>query len=97
MPALGDLLSDHDRRRLEHLADPNPGLAEAARAALAEAAGPGRLAWAAVAVALAKTRTPAEARAALTGMLEDGELRSVALSCLDTLASDPGTDREMPS
>jgi hypothetical protein len=55
VPALGDLLSDRDRQHLEHLADPNPDLAEGARAAAADSAGTGRVAWACVALVLDKT------------------------------------------
>lgn len=47
MASIADLLDPDDRQRLEHLADPspNPRLAEAARAAAADCAGPQRLAW----------------------------------------------------
>jgi hypothetical protein len=92
MPALGDLLSDRDRYRLEHLADPspNPRLAAAARTAVAASAGSGRIAWASVVMALDRTDSPGEARTVLAGMIEDDQLRNTALACLGSLTGDPG-------
>ena len=91
MPSVANLLDPADRQRLEQLADPNRALAEAARAAVAESAGTERLALAAVAVG--KTRTPAEARTALVGMIEDDQLRAAALGCLAALCQDDTTTR----
>lgn len=93
MTALRDLLDPAGRQRLERLADPNPGLAEAARAAAADAAGPTRLAWPCAAVALDKTWTPAEAGTVLAGMIEDDQLRTTAIGCLDALCRDGTTTR----
>ena len=86
--ALADLLSDRDRQRLDRLADPNAALAEAARAEAADSTGTGRLAWACVALVLAKTQTPEEARAALDDMVEDDRLRTLARGCLGVLLDD---------
>jgi hypothetical protein len=97
VPALGDLLSERDRHRLQHLADPNPGLAESARTAVAESAGAARIAWACVVMALDQTDSPGEASTLLAGMIEDGELKSMALASLDTLTGDPAAAPEMSS
>jgi hypothetical protein len=85
--AIGDLLSDRDRQHLEQLADPNPDLAEAARAAAAESDGTGRIAWLCCAVALTSSDSPDDARAELGRMLEDGKLKTTALACLAALTT----------
>lgn len=95
MPSLADLLDPADRQRLEHLADPNPGLADAARAAAADCAGPQRLAWLCCAVALAGSSSPDEARADLDEMLQEGPLKATAIGCLDALL-DRRTTTEAP-
>lgn len=85
MPSLADLLDPADRQRLEHLADPNPDLADAARTAAAGCLGTQRLAWLCCAVVLAGASSPDEARADLDVMLEDGPVKLTALACLDSL------------
>jgi hypothetical protein len=91
---IADLLDPAERHALERLADPNPHLAEAARAAAADSAGPGRVAWACVALVLDKTQTPEEARALLAGMVEDERIRNTALACLAALTGDGDTTTE---
>ena len=92
MTSFADLLDPADRDRLAALGSPPPNedLAASARAAAADSAGTGRVAWACVTVALDKTQTSAEARALLADMIEDGELRTVALDCLTALCNGTG-------
>ena len=83
MPALADLLSTPARARLTMLA-----LANEARDAARESAGPGRTAWLCVALVLAATDAPAEAEAMLTDMLDSGRIRATAIACLRALCPD---------
>jgi hypothetical protein len=85
------MASPADRQRLDALAHP-PGvqdLAEAARDAARESGAAGRIAWLCVAVALTGSESPDEARETLTGMLEEGKLRTTALACLAALCGKP--------
>lgn len=93
MPALEDLLDPAARQRLAALGSPPPNedLAASARAAAAESAETGRIAWGAVVLVLDKTQTPEEARTMLAGMIADQQLRATALGCLAALTSDSTT------
>jgi hypothetical protein len=86
VPALADLLSTPARERLTMLA-----LANEARDAARESAGPGRVAWLCVALVLAATNAPAEAEAMLEDMLDSGRLLATAIACLRTLCPDDAT------
>jgi hypothetical protein len=85
-----DLLDPGDRERLDLLAHPRDvqDLAEAARQAAQESDGAGRVAWLCVTVALSGSGSPDEAKAILTGMLEDGKIKATALACLTALCSE---------
>ncbi len=87
MPALTDLLSPDDRERLNARAHPPSvqDLAETARETARTSGDAGRIAWLCVAVALAGSELPDEARDALNGMLEDGQIKTTALACLEAL------------
>lgn len=97
MTALADLLDPADRERLAALSRPAnmDYLARIAADSARDSAGIGRTAWLAVAVALGTYEDLAEARDALTAVL-DGQLRTVALACLGALTSDNETTTEEP-
>jgi hypothetical protein len=90
VPAIADLLDPADRQRLERLGKPDDtrDLAAAARQAARESSGASRLAWACCVTALDQSESPEDARAVLAGMIQDDQLRGLAMACLTTICND---------
>ena len=90
MPALADLLDPADRQRLERAAEPDVrDLAAAARQAAADSAGPGRVAWSLVALALTHSGGSAEtASGIIDAIVRDDRVRHLAQACLTTIYRD---------
>jgi hypothetical protein len=89
VPAVADLLDPADRQRLERVAEPDVrDLAAAARQAAADSAGPGRVAWSLVALALDYSGGSAEtARDLIDALVHDDRIRATAGACLAALCN----------
>jgi hypothetical protein len=94
--SLADMLDPADRHRLERLAEPDVrDLAAGARQAAMESAGPGRVAWSLVALALDYSGGSVEcARGIIGAMVHDDRVRHLAQACLTTICRDDDTTPE---